>query len=460
MRAQPILMAALVCGAAALPLARAQMPAPASNAAAAPAQRLDLLQAWRLAFERDPQLKAARAATAASAERIPQARAQLLPNVGASFSRNLNVLNTTQPNLLGELSTTQASYSSSNDALTARQPIYRRPLLANLRQAGHVVEDARAQLERDTQQLVTRVALAYFETLLAQEQIGVLRQQQAAFAAQLDGARKSLVAGSGTRTDIDAALARVDLSLAQELELRQALELSRRQLQILTDERADELAAVDVQRMVLVPPQPDTVDGWMARAEVSSPELRALRAQLEAAREEVNKAQGAHYPTLDGVAQISRSTSDNVTRLNTTFSQRSVGLQLTVPIYQGGAVDSQVREALARYDRAEQALEATRRDLLIRLQREFRGVSEGVLRIRALEQAVRSAEQLVLSSQRSFEAGVRTRLDILNAEQQLAEARRDLTQARYVYLNASVRLRALAGDPIEPSLAEVNAMLK
>ena len=98
--------------------------------------------------------------------------------------------------------------------------------------------------------------------------------------------------------------------------------------------------------------------------------------------------------------------------------------------------------------------------MLIRLQREFRGVSEGVLRIRALEQAVRSAEQFVLSSQRSFEAGVRTRIDILNAEQQLAEARRDLAQARYVYLNARVRLRALTGEPIEPSLAEVNAMLK
>lgn len=459
MRVKPFLIAALVCGAAVLaPNAWAQSSAPAPTAAQA--ARLDLLRAWRLAVDRDPQLKASRAATAASAERVPQARAQLLPNVGASFSRNLNVLNTTQPNLLGELSTTHVNYTSSNDALTARQPLYRKPLTANLRQAEYLVEDARAQLERDTQQLVTRVAQAYFETLLAQEQIGVLRQQQAAYSAQLDGARKSLAAGTGTRTDIDAAQAKFDLSVAQELELRQALELSRRQLQILTDERADNLAAVDVPSLVLAPPQPETVDGWLARAEATSPELRSLRAQLDAAREEVNKAQGAHHPTLDGVAQVSRSTSDNVTRLNTTFSQRFVGLQLTVPIYQGGAVDSQVREALARYDRAEQALEATRRDLLIRLQREFRGVSEGVLRIRALEQAVRSAEQFVLSSQRSFEAGVRTRIDILNAEQQLAEARRDLAQARYVYLNARVRLRALTGEPIEPSLAEVNAMLK
>lgn len=433
---------------------------PAAAQTSAAAQPLDLLRAYQLAFERDPQLKASRAATQASLERLPQARSQLLPNIGASFSRNMNVLNTTQPNLLGELSTSHVNYSSSNDALTARQPIFRKPLTANVRQAEFLVEDAKAQLERDTQQLVTRVAQAYFETLLAQEQIEVVKQQQAAYTAQVDSARKSLGAGTGTRTDIDAAQAKLDMSVAQELELRQALDLSRRQLQILVDQPVKEIAAVDVQRLVLAPPQPDTVDGWLQRAETSSPELRSLRAQLDAAREEVNKAQGAHYPTLDGVAQVSRSVSDNVTRLNTTFSQRFVGVQLTIPIYQGGAIDSQVREALARFDRAEQALEAIRRDLLIRLQREFRSVGEGVLRIRALEQAVRSAEQFVLSSQRSFEAGVRTRIDILNAEQQLAEAKRDLAQARYVYLNARVRLRALTGEPIEPSLVEVNAILK
>lgn len=426
----------------------------------AAAQPLDLLRAYQLAFERDPQLKASRAATLATLERVPQARSQLLPSIAASVSRNINVLNTTQPNPLGGLSTGHANYTSSNDALTARQAIFRKPLMANLRQAGFLADDARAQLEQDTQQLVARVSQAYFEILLAQEQIEVVRQQQAAYTAQVDGARKSLAAGTGTRTDIDAAQAKLDMSVAQELELRQALELSRRQLQILVDQPVQEIAAVDVQRLVLAPPQPDTVDGWLERAEASSPELRAQRAQLDAAREEVQKAQGAHYPTLDAVAQVSRSVSDNVTRLNTTFSQRFVGVQLSVPIYQGGAVDSQVREALARQDRAEQTLEATRRDLLIRLQREFRSVGEGVLRIRALEQAVRSAEQFVRSSQRSFEAGVRTRIDILNAEQQLAEAKRDLAQARYVYLNARVRLRALAGEPIEPNLAEVNAILK
>ncbi|NBS48531.1 MAG: channel protein TolC, partial [Betaproteobacteria bacterium] len=132
MRGKPSLIAALVCGAAVfVPAARAQSSAPTST----PAQvaRLDLLRAWQLAADRDPQLKASRAGMVASAERLPQARSQLLPNVGASFSRNLNVLNTTQPNLLGELNTTHVNYTSSNDALTARQPIYRKPLLANLR---------------------------------------------------------------------------------------------------------------------------------------------------------------------------------------------------------------------------------------------------------------------------------------------------------------------------------------
>ena len=163
--------------------------------------------------------------------------------------------------------------------------------------------------------------------------------------------------------------------------------------------------------------------------------------------------------TLDGIAQISRSSRDQITNTGSTFNQRSIGLQLNVPLYQGGYVDAQVREALAQQERAENALEAIRRDLGVRIHREFRGATEGVQRVRALEQAVRSAEQLVQSSKRSFEAGVRTRIDILNAEQQLGIARRDLAQARFTYLVSLVRLKALAGEPMDANIAEVNRWL-
>ena len=174
----------------------------------------------------------------------------------------------------------------------------------------------------------------------------------------------------------------------------------------------------------------------------------------------MDRAQAGHYPTLDAIAQVSRNNHDDITRPNTRFHQKQVGVQLAIPIFQGGYVNSQVREALALVDRAGSRLEALRSDLGVRVHREFRGVTEGVLRVRALEQAVRSSEQLADSSRRSFAAGARTRLDILNAEQQAGTARRDLAQARFNYLVARVRLKALAGDLQADNISEVNAWLR
>src|SRR5205085_817386 len=141
------------------------------------------------------------------------------------------------------------------------------------------------------------------------------------------------------------------------------------------------------------------------------------------------------------------------------YDQKLLGVILNVPLYQGGAVDSQVRQAQAEVERLEAVFQSTRLDLWARVHREFRGVTEGIAKVHALEQAVRSSETLVNSSRRSQAAGARTVIDILNAEQQLGTARRDLAQARFVYLLSVVRLRALAGDAPEAILAQVNPWL-
>lgn len=197
----------------------------------------------------------------------------------------------------------------------------------------------------------------------------------------------------------------------------------------------------------------------MARAEAASPELQSLRAQAEAARQEIAKARSGHLPTLDAVAQWSRTSSDSVTSVNQRYDNKTIGLQLQVPLYSGGYVSSSVRQAQAALTRAEEMLEATRRDLGVRVHREFRGVTEGRLRIAALQQAVRSAEQAVQSSRKSQAAGVRTLLDVLNAEQQRTQAQRDLAQARYLYLVSQLRLHSLVGDDAQASVAQANAAL-
>jgi outer membrane protein/protease secretion system outer membrane protein len=303
------------------------------------------------------------------------------------------------------------------------------------------------------------VGEAYFDALLAQDQVLLIEAQKTTYTTQLDAARKGLEAGTGTRTDIDEAQARLDLTLAQELEALQNVEYTRRRLESLMGQPVDVLAGLDVERFNPTVPVPGLVDAWVERAEQASPELQSLRAQLDAARMEVDKAQAGHKPTLDAVAQWSRSNSDSVTNVNSRYDNKSIGLQLSVPLYAGGYVSSSVRQAVAAQERAREALEAARRDLGVRVHREFRGMTEGVLRVKALEQAVRSAEQAVLSNQKSYQAGSRTAVDVLNAQQQKTTAQRDLAQARYLYLVSRLRLQALAGYDRQVSVAQVNSAL-
>jgi protease secretion system outer membrane protein len=420
---------------------------------------LDLATAYQLAQSQDATIRQSRALAEAGREKLPQARAQLLPSVQASSSRGKNQLETTS-SLNGQALSNFQRYNSSNDTLQVRQPIYHKQLFAQYAQAKAQVADVNAQLERDEQSLVMRVTEAYFNVLLADEQVRLLEVQRRAYETQVDAAQKGFRAGSGTRTDIDEAQSRLDMTIAQQLEARQNTDIVRRRLQALVNQPVTEVAPVDVRKLQLTPPTPNSVEEWTAAADAASPEVDSLRAQAESARAEVEKARAGHYPTLDAYAQISKSNSEQVSSVNTQYYQKSIGLQLTVPIFSGGYVNSQVREALARLEGVEDQLEALRRDLGVRVHQEYRGVTEGLAKIQALEQAVKSTEQLVVSSRRSFEAGVRTRLDILNAEQQAGQARRDLAQARFQYMLSRVRLKALTGNMRAENIDEINAWLQ
>lgn len=424
-----------------------------------PAGAMDLLQVYHAALDQDATLRSARAAADSGREKLPQAQAQLYPNIAFSAGRNINDLSRTQANLFGVLGTTQETYISQNQTLTLRQPLFRKPLMVGLAQAHYATDDANATLSREVQNLGMRVSAAYFEALNAQDQLGFIQAQKTSLTAQLDAAKNALAAGSGTRTDIDDAQASLDMTEAQELEARQNVDYTRRQLEALTNQAVGTLAQVDEKRMPLTPPDPASIETWIQRAEDASPEVQSLKARLEMAKLEITKAQGGHYPTLDAVVQITSSASENVTTPSSSYTNRSAGLIFNLPLFSGGYTNSLVRQAIAETTRAQEALEVTRRDLDLRIHKEYRGITEGVLRVKALEQAVRSAGQRVISSQRSLQAGSRTLLDVLDAEQKLQEAKKNLAQARYLYLNARIRLQALAGGDSAQTIENINAGL-
>jgi len=421
---------------------------------------MDLLKAYETAKLQDATILAARATAQAGRENLPQALAQLLPNISASVGYNKNNLTSTTPNFFGVDQTTQTDYPSQNQTLTLRQPLYRPFLKSQYQQAGARVEDANAVLNQEEQSLVVRVVGAYFEAMLTYEQLNLVLAQRKSYITQLDVARKSFAAGSGTRTDIDAAQAQLDLNAAEEIEARQNMVFTLRQLEILVNQPIDQLSTLNVSKLQLQGPQPNNLLDWIARAEQNSPEIKALKALVKVASLEVDKNKSGHYPTLDAIAQLSRSQSENITNTQNRYNNASVGLQLNIPLFAGGGVISSIRQALAARDRAEQLLEAGRRDLGLRVHKEFRGLTENIPKINALEQALISADQLVLSSSKSFQAGSRTVVDVLNAEQKRSVVLRDLAQARYIYLISKIRLLALVGAADVEAVRSINQVLQ
>lgn len=426
--------------------AHAQAPGLGAEPLSTPALKLSLAQAYALALEQDATLRATQAQAEGVGERVEQARAQLRPRLSFSATRFHNDLDRSQPNLLGQTTSTQEKYYSNSQTLQLRQPIYRPALSWGVDVALTEQADAQALLAREVQTLGIKVMEAYVQVLLAQDQEALLAQQSQLAVQQLHSAQQRLIGGQGIRTDIDEAQARLDALAAQQLEARQSRETALLQLQSMTQQPVQ----------AVYPLQPEALDThsfaahtpayWMEQAQARNPDIQALQARLEGARLDVQRAQAGHRPTLDALWQISRSASENVTATRSITTNRQIGLQLELPLYAGGAVQSAVRQALKEQTRQEALLEAARRELGLKIQREWRGITESTLRIQAQRRAVASADQLVVSAKRSFEAGFRTVLDVLNAEQQAQQARRDLGEARLLYVASRLRLLALVGE--------------
>lgn len=420
---------------------------------------LDLVQSYQLALQNDAKYQASRAETAASREAVPQARALLLPNVSINAAASRNQTDSETPGVGTTTVNNSYYYPSSNYALVLRQPLYRKYSFAQYRQAQSQVVTAEALLDNSLQDLLLRLCGAYFNALLARDQVDLALSQKEAYGAQLQGAKRMFSTGSGTRTDIDDAQARYDLSLAQEVEALQNIGHTRRQLQAITSQPVGDLAMLNPARMELAFPVPADPEEWAMRGREINAELRALRATIETAKQDIEKAKAGHTPTVDLVVQRSRSMSENNVSINSTYATSQIGVQVTIPIYSGGGVVSAQRQALANVEKFSQLYEARRNEVDVQVRQEFESVVQGVSKVKALEQAERSTTLAVTSNQKGLQAGTRTQVDVLNALQLRTTAQRDLAQARYQYLMARVRLLGLVGSLNEDEIAVVNSWL-
>lgn len=424
-----------------------------------PVKAIDLLQSYQAALERDAEFKAAEATAEAGRQAVPLARAQLLPNVNFNYTHFENELNT-RTEAFGRKFSQDSSYPSNNYALILRQPLYRPAQFAGYRQALAQREGVEAELARATQELGLRVAGAYLSALLMEERLVQVKAQHSAIATQLAAASLALREGQGTRTDVDDAQARLDLNEVDMLAAEQEIAQARHELEILTGSPVNRLSPLDHRRLQLVMPEPETLGAWIGQAEANSPELSALEAELQAARIEISRAYAGHKPTADLVLQRSIADSDNVVNPGARYINNQIGVQVAVPLFAGGYVQAQVKQAMARHREAEERLEASRRKLAAAVRKEFQAVEEGIRRVQALELAERSATQAVVSNRKGLLAGTRTRVDILDAIEKRSQTRLNLAEQRLVYAISHLRLRALSGELGTAAISRVNGWLR
>ena len=414
----------------------------------------DLLQVWRLALAKDPLYAAARASYRASIEQLPQARADLLPAVNAEVGGAYQETRATR-----SMSTRSRDGTRGTWDLILTQPLYDWSRWQRYEQAKLGVADAELQLQQAYQDLLLRVSDAYFNVLAAQDTLTATEGEKAAVAAQLEAARRNFELGNSTITDTYEAQARYDLVVAQELLQQNALDVLRDQLAQIIGQPSGELAELP-RSVPLPPPQPARQNDWSTQAEAASLTVARAQLQTQIAQREIQVARSGHYPTLS-----LRATSGNAIGANRDIAgsravDSSVGLVLSVPIYSGGGVSSQVTEKVQLEQKARNDYEAARRQAVQLARQYYSGVIAGLARIAALEAGEKSSRAAVQANQTGYEIGVRINLDVLNAQQQLYATQRDLAQARYRTLLNGLRLKATGGILSEADLDAVNRLLR
>ncbi len=424
------------------------------------AQAEDLLAVYQLARENDPKFRAAQSVYLAERERLPQARASLMPTLNARASRDRNNNETITDSFIISRPSSQFDYSSSEYSLSLSQPVYNAAIFSGFSQAKAAVRRAEAEYAAAGQDLILRVAQAYLEMLLAQDSLEFTRAEKISIQRQWESAEARLKVGLATITDVHDAKARFEIAAAQEIEAENGLQDKRQALRELTGRLPESPARVGA-NMPLITPEPADINQWVEKSLAQNYSLLAKREAADGAREEIRRQRAGHYPKLDLVGTRTHNDADgSVTGPGIRTDNTMVGLQLNVPLFQGGLVSSRTEEAAHRYDAAQQEFEATRRTTERTVRASYLGVAGGAAKVTALTQAVVAGESALNAKTEGFAAGVNTNIDVLDASRDLYRAKRDLSSARHDYLLNLLRLKQTAGILSESDLAQINGWLQ
>lgn len=427
-----------------------------------PAARSDLLSVYQQAALNNADLAAARAEFNALQERVPQARSGLLPNLSGGI-----VTSDSKTQVDTEAGHVSAKRSGLHYQASLSQPLFRIDRWYQLQAAEALNEQAALNLSATEQQLILQSAEHYFAVLRAQDNLAATKAEETAFKRQLDQANERFEVGLSDKTDVLEAQAGYDAARANRITAERQVNDALEALNNLTNTRYSALEGIRHSLPILAP-TPLDASAWVDTAAAQNLNLKASIYAVQAAEETLRQRKAGHAPTLDAVAQYKRGDNDALGFSNSMqgpgyksdAEQRSIGLQLNIPIYSGGLVSSQVRESTERLNQVEQQRESLRRTVVENTRNLFRAVNTDVETIQARRQSIISMQSALEATEIGYQVGTRNIVDVLNAQRQLYSAVRNYNNARYDYILNNLRLKQVAGTLSPDDLAALADYLK
>ena len=438
---------------------RAVVPSMVAALLATPsAQAADLITLYREAATQDPAVTSAQASLQAARERVAQAEAANGFAVGINASANANYFDLHVRNFPN--AQTDRAYLTASVSAYVNKPLIRPANLVNIEQATASVKLFEVSLAAAQMDVATRLSQAYFDVLLAQDNLTLVRSQKAAVGEQLAQAKRNFEVGTATIVDTNEAQSRYDQVIAQEIAAGNEVERTRFALRNVVGRYEANLKLLRTNAQ-LPPPSPENMDAWVTRAEAEAYGVRIAQQTLSVSEFDVRRAQTGNDWTLDASASVanSQATGGAATGIGSWTNSGVIGVTFNWPFDISGGVSARIREALALVDKNRNDVEAARRVAGLNVRQSYLGVTSGVAGVAAQQQALKSAETLLASTKLGLEVGVRTNLDVLNAQQQVTQVQRDLALARYNTLLNGLRLKAATGVLTEDDLRAANAYL-
>jgi outer membrane protein len=430
----------------------------------------DLLQVYQQAIENDPVVNRAKADRDAAFEGISLSRANLLPQLSADIGYTMATNEQTDLRDKNDISAgfnvIEAETETLGYGATLTMSLYDHANWLGLDRAELLAQQSEASYSAELQRLIGRTVTAYLAVLRAKDNVEFVKAEKRAIARQLEQTKQRFEVGLTAITDVHEAQANFDNTIAQEIRTENQLELRLEELREITGKYHDKLFVLDTQKFSAPRPSPETVSGWLSIAEESNLDLLVQRFAKDIAKEDIEIATSGHYPTLDLRAEYRRSDQTLVDAnpqggdvSKPATDNQSIGISLSIPIYQGGSVESRADQARFRYVAASETLELTHRQTVRSVRSSYNDVNAAISTIRAFDQAVVSAQSALEATEAGFDVGTRTIVDVLNSTRNLFDARRNLAGARYDFIEAIVRLKQAAGNLTRSDVEDINKAL-